>query len=120
MTVFLAWLRTLPFTDTIERQQAKLLQAMMLFLIGSTIVGLPISLVSSRRVGSWVGVISYLLILAFMVTALFILQRGKLRMAASIAIIVLALVIGTNVFFAGLSDSETILAALMVPLVLGG
>ena len=65
------WLDDLPLDDPLERQQAGLLQVMLLIILGGCVIGLLISVINSVRMRRiWSSRLVVSLILAADVTAL--------------------------------------------------
>ncbi|HYF64267.1 MAG TPA: hypothetical protein VD886_15705, partial [Herpetosiphonaceae bacterium] len=118
---FLAWLGNIPFKDPVEKQQAYLLQNMMLVLCALTIVSMPAGFWVSDTIGSAVRTnISSVVIFLFFIIALAVLRQGKLRRSVIIASAGLLMGFSGLLVVEGLRNSGWLLSAFMVPITLAG
>jgi anti-anti-sigma factor len=117
---FSRWLSDLPFSDLLERRQASLLQRLLLVVLGGCLVGVLISLLTSGRNGPSTAFISYPLLIVCNACAIFLLRRGRLRLAANLSTIGIILGISIPLFASGLLNGSGALLAFSVPVALAG
>lgn len=120
-STFRRWLDALPLDDPLERQQASLLQIMLLIILGSCAVGLLISFgnrIASASFG--IAIISYTLLIACTVSALVMLRRGRFSSAVGLAVSGIIVAVGIALIASGLSGSPGIFMAFTVPVTMAG
>src|SRR5215813_2794174 len=84
---FRRWLDDLPLSNPLERQQAGLLQAMLLIILGGCVAGLLISAFTADRQGPvQVGIVDYTFLIVCMLGGFLLLRRGRFRPAVALAI----------------------------------
>jgi anti-anti-sigma regulatory factor len=114
------WLNEIPLSNPLERRQAELLQVMLLIVIGGSLIGLAISILTSGQAGpSIISLISYPLLIACAAVALFLLHYGHFAPAVLLATIGLILAISIGLIAAGFNSSGTLLA-FAAPIALAG
>jgi anti-anti-sigma factor len=114
------WLSDLPLSDPLERRQASLLQRLLLVVLGGCLVGLLLSLATSRQNGLSTAFISYPLLIVCATGAILLLRRGRLRLAVNLATIGIILGISIPLFAGGLLNGSGALLAFSVPVALAG
>jgi rsbT co-antagonist protein RsbR len=114
------WLSDIPLTDALERRQASLLQRLLLVVLGGCFVGILISLATNRQNGPSTAFISYPLLIICTAGAIFLLRRGRFRLAVNLATIGIILGISIPLFASGLLNGSGALLAFSVPVALAG
>jgi rsbT co-antagonist protein RsbR len=121
LSKFRRWLDALPLNDPLERQQASLLQIMLLIILGGCAVGLLISLsTSTNSAPSGIGMISYTLLIACTVSALILLRRGRFSPAVGLAVSGIILAVAIALIASGLPGSPGIFMAFTIPVAMAG
>jgi rsbT co-antagonist protein RsbR len=115
------WLNDLPLSNPLERQQAGLLQIMLLIILGGCVIGLPISQSTSPGAASLgIAITSYTVLIVCTVSALILLRRGRFRPAVSLAISGLILAITIALIASGFPGSVGLFMAFTLPLTIAG
>ncbi|HEU5099146.1 MAG TPA: STAS domain-containing protein [Roseiflexaceae bacterium] len=115
------WLDTLPLNDPLERQQAGLLQIMLLIILGGCAVGLLISFSNaSTSAPLSIALISYAILIVCTLSALFLLRRGRFNPAVGLAVSGIILAVGLALIASGLPGSAGIFMAFTVPVTMAG
>src|SRR5262245_25845914 len=73
---FRLWLKDVPFTDSLRREQAILLQAFLFILMAAAIVGALATLTAASASDRLIGVSSSLLLGMLLIGAVAVLRRG--------------------------------------------
>jgi rsbT co-antagonist protein RsbR len=121
LSKFRRWLDALPLNNPLERQQAGLLQVMLLIILGACAVGLLISLINtsdSAPVG--IALISYTLLIVCTASALVLLRRGRFSPAVGLAVSGIILAVAIALIASGLPGSPGIFMAFTVPVTMAG
>lgn len=114
------WLSNIPLEDPLERQQAGLLQAMLLVVVGGSVAGLLVNLItSSSRPPTGTGGLAYIIILLCTGTALWLLRRGRFTPSVILTTVGITLAVGLSLMASGLRSTNGLLA-LAVPITLAG
>ena len=115
------WLDTLPLNDSLERQQAGLLQIMLLIILGACAVGLLISILnSSGRSNLAVSITVYTILIICTLSGLIRLRRGHFRMAVALAIGGIIVAVSGSLIAGGFPGSVGIYLAFTVPITMAG
>jgi anti-anti-sigma regulatory factor len=118
---FRSWLSYLPIDDPLERRQAGLFQAMLLILIGGSVIGLILaSLLAGAQGTSIVALISYPLLIVCNAGALALLRSGRFSPAVILAIVGLIAGIGLALIATGFTNSAGALLSFAIPITLAG
>jgi rsbT co-antagonist protein RsbR len=116
-----SWLNNVPIADPIERQQAPLIQLMLLALLAAALVAVPFLFVGvAANLGQRLSIVSSVALIFAFAAALVILRRGYFRLA--VALTALAFLPGQaiSLFSAGTHESGLIFLLFMIPLTLVG
>jgi rsbT co-antagonist protein RsbR len=114
------WLGDIPMRTPLERRQAGLLQIFLLIIIVGCLIGLPITFVTVRGIGSLLTIIIYALMIVLTGSALFLLRRGRFTLAVKLAVVGQIAALGFVVLAIGFQNSPAVLAAFAVPTALAG
>jgi rsbT co-antagonist protein RsbR len=117
------WLDDLPLSDPLERQQAGLLQVMLLIILGGCATGLLISLTqmnSAAQSSLPIGIIAYTILIVCTIGGLTLLRRGRFRPAVALAIGGIVLVVGSALIAGGFPGSVGIYLAFTLPITMAG
>jgi anti-anti-sigma factor len=117
------WLNDLPLSDPLERQQAGLLQIMLLIILGGCATGLLISLIqmdSAEERSLPIGIIAYTILIVCTIGGLTLLRRGRFRPAVALAIGGIVLVVGSALIAGGFPGSVGIYLAFTLPITMAG
>ena len=116
------WLDDLPLSNTLERQQASLLQVMQLIILGGGVIGLLISVITSASGQSnlKLGLIAYTILAICTLGGFMLLRRGRFRPAVALTISGIILAISSALIASGLAGSASIYLAFTVPLTMAG
>jgi rsbT co-antagonist protein RsbR len=118
---FQIWFRDLPISDPMRQRQALVVQAIILIIIGSCMLGLITGLLTIGQAGNLiVPAVSYSVLLVLTLVALTLLRRG--RFSASVAVLVISLIasIGLALVAVGIEHSESIVMSFTAPIVVAG
>ncbi|MEP7190332.1 MAG: hypothetical protein ABI901_14165, partial [Roseiflexaceae bacterium] len=81
------WLDDLQLSDPLERQQAGLLQVILLIIVSGCVIGMLISFLSTAMsIRLIVSIIIYTLLIFCMIGALMVLRSGRFTLAVALAI----------------------------------
>jgi two-component system, cell cycle sensor histidine kinase and response regulator CckA len=115
------WLNDTPIHDPIERQQAPLLQMMLLSIILVAILRFLLSLLGGiHNASAWFGAGINLLALLVAAAALSLIRHSRFRAAVLLATTGFVLVIGVMLLGAGLHSSGLVPFAFAIPITLAG
>ena len=115
------WLNNLPFHDPLQQRQAKLLQLMLLLILGTCIIGLPLGLLTANGSATVNPPgLSYPLLFLCTLGALIALRRGQFNIAIGLVILGSLLAIGIALVGVGLYQSSVILLSFSAPITLAG
>jgi anti-anti-sigma regulatory factor len=115
------WLDELPLNDPLERQQAKLLQVMLLIILGSCAIGLLISLINSvGEAPMTVGLIAYAILIVCMLSGLRLLRSGHFRASVALAISGIIVAVGSALLASGFPGAVGIYLAFTLPITMAG
>lgn len=115
------WLQKIPLEDPIERRQAEMLQVMLLFIFGATLVGLPITLITNAQmVHATITVLSYGFAALSSVIAFILLRKGHFQLSVVTITIGTLLAVSGSLAAMGTVASLWGLCALMIPITLAG
>jgi rsbT co-antagonist protein RsbR len=118
---FRRWLDDLPLSNPLERQQASLLQVMLLIILGGCVIGLLISaLNASRQSNIQVGLIDYTFLIICASGGLLLLRRGHFRPSVALVISGIVLAVGSALFASSFPGSAGIYLAFTVPITMAG
>jgi anti-anti-sigma factor len=118
---FRRWLDALPLNDPLERQQASLLQIMLLIILGACVAGLLISLANATNSAPFgIAIISYTLLIACTVSALVMLRRGRFSPAVGLAVSGIIVAVAIALIASGLPSSPGTFMAFTVPVTMAG
>src|SRR5687767_686153 len=113
------WLNAVVLHDPIERQQAALVQIILIGLVVSGILGLPLAYNGSRVAeGRLLTISADLLVVLFTAGALVTLRRGHFRPSVLMATTGLLLALALNVLSLGLHAGAVVLTAFILPIAL--
>src|SRR4051794_17714329 len=101
------WLDALPLNDPLERQQAGLLQVMLLIILCGCVIGLMISVISNMIVQSnlTIGIIAYTFLIICTLGGITLLRRGRFRPSVAIVISGIVLAVGSALIASGFPGS---------------
>ncbi|MEO7913451.1 MAG: STAS domain-containing protein [Roseiflexaceae bacterium] len=115
------WLDQLPLIDLLERQQAGLLQVMLLIILGGCGIGLLISLITlDGQAGLPIGIIAYTILIICTTGGLTLLRRGSFRPSVALSISGIILVVGGALIAGGFPGSIGIYLAFTLPITMAG
>jgi rsbT co-antagonist protein RsbR len=115
------WLDDLPLSDPLERQQAGLLQVMLLIILGSCAIGLLISVINAAGQSTLaVGIIAYAILIACMLGGLWLLRRGRFHLSVGLAISGIIVAVGSSLIAGGFPGSVGIYLAFTLPITMAG
>ncbi len=115
------WLKNIKIDDPIEREQAYLLQIMMIGLCTITLLSMPMSFVVSKTIGEGIRTnITIAIIFSFYLVSLFVIRKGEVRRSVIIASTGLLLGLSSLLVLEGLRNSGWVLSAFMMPITLAG
>jgi rsbT co-antagonist protein RsbR len=115
------WLDALPLSDLLERQQAGLLQVMLLIILGGCAIGLLISVINSAGQSNLpIGIIAYTTLIAFTLGGLTLLRRGRFSPSVAMAISGIILAVGGALIASGFPGSAGIYLAFTLPITMAG
>jgi rsbT co-antagonist protein RsbR len=115
------WLNDLPLSNPLERQQAVLLQGMLLIILGSCMIGLLISLINLDGQSTLtVGLTAYSILIVCTLSGLTLLRRGRFRPSVALAISGIVLAVGSALIASGFPGSVGIYLAFTLPITMAG
>jgi len=115
------WLDDLPLSDPLERQQAGLLQAILLILLGGCVIGLLISVISSAGQSNMtIGLMAYAILIVCTLGGFIVLRRGRFRPSVALAISGIVLAVGGALIASGFPGSVGIYLAFTLPITMAG
>ena len=115
------WLNDLPLSDPLERQQAGLLQVMLLIILGGCAIGLLISLISSAGQSNLpIGIVAYTILIICSIGGLTLLRQGHFRPSVALAISAIVLVVGSALIAVGFPGAVGIYLAFTLPITMAG
>ncbi|MDQ2996272.1 MAG: STAS domain-containing protein [Chloroflexota bacterium] len=115
------WLDDLRLSDPLERQQAGLLQVMLLIILGGCVVGLLISVSNATEQSSLtVGMLSYAILIVCTLGGLRLLRRGRFRPSVALAISGIIVAVGSALIAGGFPGSVGIYLAFTLPITMAG
>lgn len=115
------WLDDLRLSDPLERQQAGLLQVMLLIILGSCVVGMLISVSNATEQSSLtVGMLSYAILIVCTLGGLRLLRRGRFRPSVALAISGIIVAVGSALIAVGFPSSVGIYLAFTLPITMAG
>jgi signal transduction histidine kinase len=120
LKTFQAWLMDLPFSNPLRREQAVLLQAVLLIVTGAALIGSLSALTAISAIDRLLGASSSLLLALVLVWALILLRRGSFMYALLATVVSLLAMSLINMIPTGLEGSRAIFTLLAIPIVLTG
>src|SRR5215216_1408653 len=115
------WLNNLPYLNPLQQRQAKLLQIMLLLILGGCLIGLPLGISATDQTAMFdLPRLSYPLLFLCTLGALFALRRGYFGMAIGLATLGFMIALGIALITVGLNHSSPILLAFSAPITLAG
>ncbi len=115
------WLDALPLSNPLERQQASLLQIILLIIVGSSLIGLLLGfLTTTTSITLAVSIIVYILLITCTLGALVVLRSGRFTLAVALAIVGVIIPIGIALFMTGFTTGDGIFMAFTVPVTMAG
>ncbi|MCA0350698.1 MAG: response regulator [Chloroflexi bacterium] len=115
------WLNTIKISDPVQREQAVLLQIMLIGLSIICFFTVPTAFIVSSTVGSaFRASLTSMLILIFFVIAVINLRQGHFRRSVTLASSGLVVGLSIILLLEGLRNSAWILSAFMMPITLSG
>jgi len=115
------WLADLPLLDPLERQQASLLQVMLLIILAGCGIGLLLSFINATdQSGLAVGIVSYATLIACMLGGITLLRRGRFRLSVGLAISGIIVAVGSALIAGGFPGSVGIYLAFTLPITMAG
>jgi rsbT co-antagonist protein RsbR len=117
---FRMWLKDIPFTDSLRREQAVLLQAFLFILTAAAIVGALATLTAASINDRLIGVSSSLLLGLMLIGAVVVLRRGHFTRAVVLVIVSMIMMVVVNMIPTGLQGSRAVFTLLALPIVLAG
>jgi rsbT co-antagonist protein RsbR len=115
-----SWVTNVPLTDPLQREQAVLVQGLLLTLLGMCTLAALVSLSAASTIDRAVGVGTALLLVVLLGVALGVLRRGGLTASVILTSVGVTLLALANMVPSGLEGSRAIFALLVVPILLGG
>ena len=108
------WLADLPLRDPLERQQASLLQVMLLIILGGCGIGLLLSFINATdQSGLTVGIVSYATLIACTLGGITLLRRGRFRLSVGLAISGISVTVGNALIAGGFPGAVGIYLAMI-------
>jgi anti-anti-sigma regulatory factor len=116
------WLDDLPLSDPLERQQASLLQIMLLIILGGGAMGPVISVINptTREASLKIGLIAYTLVAICTLGGLLLLRRGRFGPSVALTIGGVVLAIASALIASDFPGSTSIYPAFTVPITMAG
>ncbi len=115
------WLNNLPYRNPLEQRQARLLQIMLLLILGACLIGLSLGIITANRgFAADLPGLSYPLLFLCTLGALFALRRGRFSIAIGLTTLGFMLAIGIALVTVGLNQSPVILLSFSAPITLAG
>jgi rsbT co-antagonist protein RsbR len=115
------WLNNLSYQDSLQQRQAKLLQIMLLLILGGCLIGLPLAILTAvQSPANDLPGPSYPLLFVCTLGALFALRSGHFGIAIGLVTLGFMLSNGIALIAIGLDQSQTVLLAFSVPIALAG
>src|SRR6185436_5452784 len=96
------------------------LQSLIFVLLAASLLGLPLSLLSSNQADQLAGIVSGLVHAFLLIAALVALRRGQFSTAVALVIVSSILFVALNMVPTGLEGSRAVFTALAIPIVLAG
>src|SRR5690349_19743801 len=113
---FRRWLDALPLSDPLERQQAGLLQVILLIIVGGCVAGMLLGfLTTAMSITLIVEIIVYILLIACMLGALVVLRSGHFTPAVALAIGGVIIPISISLFTSGFSTAAGTFMSFTLP-----
>ena len=117
---FRMWLKDVPFTDPLRREQAVLLQAFLFILSAAALLGALAPLTAISASDRLIGVSTSLLLGLLLIGAVVVLRRGHFTPAVALVIVGMIAMVVVNMLPTGLEGSRAIFTLLALPIVLAG
>jgi rsbT co-antagonist protein RsbR len=118
---FRNWRDSIRFADPLQQRQATLLQSILLLIMGLSIVGLLLTLVSAVSANAvLIGLAAYVILIAGVLIAISTLRRGHIDTAIYIICGLLIAIIATSLLAVGIHQGESTILSFAVPIVLCG
>src|SRR6266540_3332642 len=117
---FRMWLKDVPFTDPLRREQAVLLQAFLFILTAAALLGALAPLTAISASDRLIGVSTSLLLGLLLIGAVVVLRRGHFTPAVALVIVGMIAMVVVNMLPTGLEGSRAIFTLLALPIVLAG
>src|SRR5207249_3120412 len=117
---FRTWMAAIPLADPLRREQAATLQSLIFVLLAASLIGAPLSLLSSTQADQLAGMVSSLVHVLLLIAALVALRRGQFSAAVALVIVSSILFAALNMIPTGLEGSRAVFTALAIPIVLAG
>jgi anti-anti-sigma regulatory factor len=115
------WLDALPLNDPLERQQASLLQIILLIIVGGCVIGMLISFLSTAMsIRLAVSISVYTLLIVSVIGALVVLRSGHFTPAVALAIGGVVIPIGISLFTSGFTNPAGTFMAFTLPVTMAG
>lgn len=114
------WLARIKVRDAVERQQAYILQAIILVIIAAFLIATASSLARAATGGAPANPVPNLTFVAVSLVLLLVLRQGHLRLATGIFVAFLIYAFAQALATTGLTRGGPYLALLMVPVVIAG
>lgn len=116
-----AWLNAAQLTDSLERQQAPMLQLFLLGVLGAVVLGLPFSMITNPSSSSrLISALSYGLVLAVLGGALALLRHGRFKAAVLVTSLGIVTILSGTFAAVGILSNTASVMLLAIPIVLAG
>jgi rsbT co-antagonist protein RsbR len=118
---FHSWLGAVQLDDPIERQQAPLIQVMLIGLMVANVLGLPLALGTPAAGDNWLLPLGALLLIAVgAVAGVAVIRGGRFRAGVGVATLGLLVGLGVFAYVRGILQQPPMLMSLALPIALAG
>src|SRR6478672_10244814 len=115
------WLDDLPLSNPLERQQASLLQVILLIIVGGCVIGMLLGFLSTAMsITLVVSIIVYILLIVCTLGALVVLRSGRFTLAVALAIGGVIIPIGISLFTSGFASAAGTFMSFTLPVTMAG
>jgi len=115
------WLDNLSFQDPLQQRQARLLQVMLLLILGGCLIGFPLGIsTGDQTIRLDLPRLSYPLLFACTLGGLVALRRGRFGIAIGLTTLGFMSALGLALIAVGFKGSPAILLAFSAPITLAG
>lgn len=118
---FESWRGQLPYTDSLERRQALLLESMELSIAGAALLLLPLTFLSRRSAAAQLF-IDLLLLISFVMAlgGIALVRSGRMRASALLIALTLVAILSAMLYGNGIANGSVMFFAFSLPIAIGG